>query len=220
MEHTASVNYAMPFREINASKPIKLLGSLVIGSATTFGLFAFMSYLISGPQSHDPQVIEYPEVEIFNQVEDTPVDENVRKLPSPPEIPEMPPQIEQSTVSEATSPSFAFDGFDLDIGTDLKLSNDLSAGADNEAMPIVRIDPKYPIAAAREGIEGWVELSFTISGAGTVENVKVIEALPDRMFNREAIRALRKWKYKPKTVDGKSVALPNQRIRLEFSLNY
>jgi protein TonB len=54
---------------------------------------------------------------------------------------------------------------------------------------------------------------------GGVEDVKVIEAEPKRIFNREAIRALRKWKYRPKMVDGKPQKQFGLTVQLDFTLN-
>jgi protein TonB len=49
-----------------------------------------------------------------------------------------------------------------------------------------------------KGQEGWVLLEFDITEVGTVDNVKVIESEPRRVFDSSARRALLKWKYKPK----------------------
>ena len=77
-------------------------------------------------------------------------------------------------------------------------------GRDGEETPIVRREPKYPVQITHDGKEGWVQLSFTINELGGVEDVKVIAAEPKRIFDREAKRALHKWKYKPKIVNGKT----------------
>jgi len=61
--------------------------------------------------------------------------------------------------------------------------------------PIVRIEPKYPIQAARDRIEGAVVLKFDVNPAGKVENVSVIKAIPEQTFNKEARRALKQWEY-------------------------
>lgn len=92
-------------------------------------------------------------------------------------------------------------------------------GNQGEAMPLVRITPKYPITAARDGKEGWVQLGFTISEIGTVISPYIINSEPKRTFDKEALRALRKWKYKPKMVEGKAVQQANQSIQLDFKLN-
>jgi protein TonB len=89
---------------------------------------------------------------------------------------------------------------------------------DGDATPVVRIDPKYPPEAARDGKEGWVELSFTINEVGGVEDVEVIDADPKRVFDREAKRALRKWKYRPKVVDGVAEKQFGLKVRLDFKL--
>ena len=89
---------------------------------------------------------------------------------------------------------------------------------DGDATPIVRIEPKFPTKAARDGIEGWVQLSFEINEVGGVENVQVINAQPKRIFDREARKALRKWKYKPKVVDGKAMRQTGLTVQLDFKL--
>ena len=79
--------------------------------------------------------------------------------------------------------------------------------------------PKYPTQAARDGKEGWVQLSFTIDELGGVTDVEVIDAEPKRIFDREAKRALRKWKYRPKIIDGKPQKQPGLQVQLDFKLN-
>ncbi len=81
-----------------------------------------------------------------------------------------------------------------------------------------RVDPDYPSQALRARTEGWVELSFTITESGDVENVTVVNANPRRVFDREAMRALSQWKFTPRTEGGKPVAA-KARQRLEFSLD-
>ncbi len=103
----------------------------------------------------------------------------------------------------------------------LRLAGGLDAGAavsDRELTPLVRVTPMYPPRAAQRGVEGWVEVEFTISKMGTVKDPKVVEAQPSRIFNRAALRAIRKWKYKPQLINGEPVDAPGQRVRLTFDL--
>ena len=90
---------------------------------------------------------------------------------------------------------------------------------DGDATPIVRIEPKYPVQAARDGKEGWVKLSFTINEVGGVEDIEVMDAEPKRIFDREARRALDKWKYKPKIEDGKPIKQFGLIVQLDFKLD-
>lgn len=83
---------------------------------------------------------------------------------------------------------------------------------------IRRVNPQYPQQALRNGIQGWVELEFTITAEGDVTNVRVVNAQPRRAFEREAIRALSQWKFRPRIVNGRPVE-SNARQRLEFNLS-
>lgn len=65
----------------------------------------------------------------------------------------------------------------------------------------------------------WVELSFDISKKGIPTNIRVIDSNTDiREIKQYAKTTLRKWKYKPKMVEGKPVVQKNQKVRLEFNL--
>ena len=90
--------------------------------------------------------------------------------------------------------------------------------SDSDVVPVVRVNPQYPIRAAERGIEGWVELEFTITASGTVKNAVVTAARPARIFDSEALRAIGKWRYNPKIVDGKPVERKGVRVRLRFRL--
>ncbi|MEP2650681.1 MAG: TonB family protein [Paraglaciecola sp.] len=85
--------------------------------------------------------------------------------------------------------------------------------------PIVVITPKYPVDAARDGIEGWVELEFTINEVGGVDDIVIIDQYPDEVFEREASRALAKWKFTPTVADGAAVEVKSVRVLLEFELD-
>ena len=90
--------------------------------------------------------------------------------------------------------------------------------AEGDIIPLVVIRPMYPRDAAIAGTEGWVEVEFTITEVGTVKNPRVIDASPARIFNREAIRAILKWKFKPRVVDGIAVERRATQI-IDFSLH-
>jgi protein TonB len=63
-----------------------------------------------------------------------------------------------------------------------------------------------------------VVLRFTITATGTVENPVVLDANPKRIFDRSAIRALKKWKYRPRIVDGVAVDRVEE-VKLSFDLD-
>jgi len=100
---------------------------------------------------------------------------------------------------------------------DIRSSIEKSTAALN-VQPIIRIDPKYPRQATVDGIEGWVKLSFSINELGGVADVKIVEAMPRRIFDKESMRALKKWKYRPKIVGGKAQKQQGLTVTLTFSM--
>jgi TonB family protein len=87
-----------------------------------------------------------------------------------------------------------------------------------EARLIQHVAADYPPEAARKGVEGSVDVSFTISPEGKVSDITVTNAVPSDIFNRAAIAAVRRWKYEPKTVNGVPVEA-HQQLRLQFKLD-
>lgn len=79
-------------------------------------------------------------------------------------------------------------------------------------------DSGYPIAAARQGIEGFVQLGFDISTEGKPVNIKVIKSEPEGVFDAPAICALSKWKYSPKIENGVAVTETGVTVQLDWDL--
>jgi protein TonB len=77
--------------------------------------------------------------------------------------------------------------------------------------------PVYPLAAARARQEGWVEVEFTVTPEGSVQNAHVTGSQPTRIFDREAIAAVQRAKFQPKIENGQAVASTLRR-RIEFKL--
>ena len=69
-----------------------------------------------------------------------------------------------------------------------------------------------------EGIEGYVIVEVIIAADGSVASAVVVESVPRRLFDRNVIRAVLKWKFKPRIING--VAVERRAIqRLDFSLD-
>lgn len=199
---------------------VRILISLVLGAAITFGLFFIMAELISSSQRPPEESEPPPIIDIVMDEPDSSVQTRTRVPPPPPPPPAQPPKVPPAEPEDSNPDAdMAFNMPTVDIGgANISIGGPGALQRDGDATPIVRIEPRYPIQAARDGKEGWVRLSFTINEVGGVEDVKVIEAEPKRIFNREATRALRKWKYKPKIVEGKPVKQFDMRVQLDFTL--
>lgn len=114
----------------------------------------------------------------------------------------------------------------LNMATDLNLPLKLGdapylgpAGTqlDRDIMVVSRQPPQYPFRAARRGIEGWVKVSFLVTETGNVEDVEVLESDPPGVFDQAAVRAVYRWRFKPRTVDGKATTAKAEQV-VEFKL--
>ncbi|MBB1275527.1 energy transducer TonB [Pseudoalteromonas sp. SR43-3] len=195
---------------------IKTSTAVIGGAAMTFAAFAFMQYLISGEQRAPVKPGDDIIVEIFQAPEDSKL-RHIQKIQPPPPMPKVPqkaPPLDTSAdpvlaISDLTPVTID------DFGGDINNTINRPTG---DATPIVRINPKYPTTAARDGIEGWVQLSFSISPTGEVIDPVVINAEPKRTFDREAIRAIKRWKYRPKVIEGVAQLQTGQTVQLDFKL--
>ncbi len=85
-------------------------------------------------------------------------------------------------------------------------------------LPRVReVAPRYPAAADRRRIEGWVDLEFTIATDGIVKDLAVRGSQPAGVFEDAATRAISQWVYRPVMRDGRAVE-QRARLRLRFDV--
>lgn len=55
--------------------------------------------------------------------------------------------------------------------------------------------PEYPREALREGLSGEVTVAFTVNPDGSVGAASVVSSNPRRVFDREALAAIKKWRF-------------------------
>jgi len=87
---------------------------------------------------------------------------------------------------------------------------------DRDLEPVSTPDPAYPPAAFRNGVEGWVELDYTVTEQGTVRDIAVVSAEPGSVFDAAAVAAVAAWRYRPRVVNGRPVM---QRSSVTLSFN-
>ena len=192
--------------------------SIVIGSIVTLSLLFVMHLLIEYGESavtkertrHNLDFVRVKRNESLNTEDFTP-----EKPPKPPETPpETPPQDMDNldpntpTINIAPPPISA----DTNIGGPGGMNI-----AEGDYLPIVRVAPVYPARALSRGLEGHVDLSFTVTAAGTVRD-PIVMFSTSSLFERAATRAVLKFKYKPRVVDGIPVDVPNVKTRITFRI--
>ena len=75
----------------------------------------------------------------------------------------------------------------------------------NNLMPLIKIAPNYPRKALIAKIEGWVKVEFTVDKQGAIINPSVVNAKPAGIFEDEALKAISKYRYKPKYINFQAV---------------
>jgi protein TonB len=86
------------------------------------------------------------------------------------------------------------------------LGNAFAAGdLDSPLTVLVRVPPVYPLRAKHRGVQGWVRVRFVVNEEGGVDKVSVVESQPPGVFDRNVIRCVSGWRFKPGTVEGMPV---------------
>ncbi|PSW20325.1 energy transducer TonB [Photobacterium sanctipauli] len=200
----------------------RILIALPLAFAMALGLFTFMAWMVdNGHQraQEDKKPLAFDMVMVEQERE---AQRRQRTVPEKPETPEPPPEAVPTSTQSVTNtampnmPSLNLDTAISGLAINVPTFSDF--GANQQAMPLYRVEPRYPSRAMKQGAEGYVVMSFTIDPQGRPTDINVIEAQPRRLFEREAMRALQKWKYQPKVVDGRAISQVGQTVRLEFKL--
>jgi len=195
--------------------------ALLIAAAITLGLLFGMQALI---KSGDSALTEPPQGNVLDFIrlkQEETVQKKERKPKKPPKPEEPPPPMEQPQMSPDTAET-ADAGFDFsaDVAADVSLDSGLALeSGDGEYLPIVKVAPVYPRRALQRGIEGYVIVEFTVDKTGAVKNPTVIEANPEGLFNRAALDAALKFKYKPRVVNGAATEVSGVQNRITFEMN-
>lgn len=185
----------------------------------TFGLFWVMQALVSVPYELGKAGAP-PSIEFVRLKRDTTPEPKKREAPKRTKPEQQPPPPEMN-MAENMKPGDAVGEIVPIVDTGVELENATALGAggtDSDIVPLVRVDPEYPPRAQQQGIEGWVDLEFTISPVGTVQDARVLEARPPFVFDRAALKAVRRWRYNPKVENGVAVARGGVQVRLRFEL--
>jgi protein TonB len=198
---------------------LRVAVAVALACVVTFGLFWAMQALI-GVSGELKEGRPPPSIDFVRLRRDTAPETKKREPPKreKPEQPPPPPDISTSKANLDLSNTVGVVVPDLNPADALAGGIGAGGGSDREAVPLVRIEPEYPMRARQRGIEGWVVVRFDISAAGGIKNPSVVDAHPGTIFNNAALIAIRKWKYNPKIENGVAVERTGQQILLEFTM--
>ena len=110
---------------------------------------------------------------------------------------------------------------DSELATEqlLLISQAVPPSGEADAVPIYTEPPEYPARAARRGIQGWVQVAFTLDELGYPRNPTVVDAEPYDIFDDASLRVITKFRFAPFIEDGEPVAKDNVQYVFRFVLN-
>ena len=197
---------------------IRYLVGVVLGIITTILLFLIMQSVISSDRDAFTEKFDGRLVDFVRLQDDEELQVKQRK-PEPPPPPDEPPPDMPKPDFDTSSVSQGVDIGAVNVNVDLNVGGVGGFSSDGEYLPIVKVAPVYPRRAQTRGIEGYVLLGFTVTKSGAVTDPVVIGASPPGIFDRAAIGAALKFKYKPKVVDGEPIDVAGVRNMITFELS-
>ena len=185
----------------------------LLSFAITFGLLFVMQALVARDELEIPPrtgfVLDIAHVRPDREPEPTP------RVPERPKPPEPTPVLTPFPPLRGVSPGEGRGLAPLEP-TEMEHAA-LVVRRDSDVVPIVRVAPVYPPRLAARGIEGWVEVEFSIGTRGEVLAPRVT-ASSHAGFERAALRAIRGWRYDARIEDGRPSERHGVRVRLAFQL--
>jgi TonB family protein len=79
------------------------------------------------------------------------------------------------------------------------------------------VAPKYPRAAQRRGISGWVDIVITVDIDGTIADITIRNSTPGDTFVASAIKAAEGWEFEPVIENGVAVR-KRAAVRMMFAI--
>lgn len=195
--------------------------AVILAAGITIGLFILMRYLIIGQDGQLSEPAKGKVIDFVRLKQDETV-ETKKRMPKKPPKPEEPPpdMVQPESQSQDMTADAGLMSFQADIATDSTIAGGLALDAgDGEYLPIVKVQPIYPRRALQRGIEGYVIVEFTVTKNGSVANPIVVEAEPPNLFDKAAVDAAKKFKYKPRVIDGEPTEVLGVQNRITFTMN-
>lgn len=203
---------------------MRIAVSSFLAVVVCIGIFFGMELMTSSNSLKNAEKKEIPHLVYLRDSKDSKINEKKRVQPKKPEI-EKPKKVELEKPK-----------MDMKIQKDIKIQPMISKNIDlssikglngsqinvsvglidaNTLMTLSRVYPKYPRRAKLQRKQGFVQLQFQIDVNGYTHNAVVIKSDPAGIFEESALRAIKKWRFKP--ISG---AEPNSFIDATITFNY
>jgi periplasmic protein TonB len=94
----------------------------------------------------------------------------------------------------------------------------VSSFAADLPVALTLVQPNYPAGAANKSIEGFVEVQFDVTPLGTTDNIVILDSQPQGVFEKETLKAVKRWKFSPVIEEGKPMPYKGMTQRISFTM--
>ncbi len=201
-------------------KRLKAILWMIIGGMAVLAFSLLMNQFVTTPEPAKKEASASFEVQKVTK-------------PKPKPKPKKKPKSKPKKSQKAPPPSIGsqLSGIDMGLNFDMGLNDtddallgntsDVVMSADSVDTPpkaTERAAMEYPKAALREKVSGYVVMNILVNKDGEVERVKILESVPEGVFDESARAGIGSWKFQPALYQGKKVNVwAKQKIR--FSLD-
>jgi len=205
--------------------------SIIVSLIITLALFWSMQKMISRANIAIDTKKDYQTIDFIQANQEETKPEMKKELPPEPKPKEKPPEMVEKVVSQKTQTNTPQSPVSLDIdmpsvGKGIKVAQGRPqmlgpvkmSKMDSELTPMMQIRPIYPSRARMMGTQGHVTVRLVVNEAGEVTKITILQSTPKGVFDNAVKRAVKRWKFRPKTVDGKAV-IQNGVLTINFSLD-
>jgi len=193
----------------------RYLWSMVNALLITTVLVYAMFLLIDSPQLELNKVKPYQHVSWVHIPDETVLVPKKVTVTKPEPVTVAPPV-------KRTSPTFKFESDQgIHLGEPVVKSgittNNIILNS-NQLTLIFAYPPVYPASKLQRNIEGYAQIGFSVNEAGEVIAPFVIDSHPKGAFEKASLKAIVKFRYKPKYIDQKPVVADGQSYVFSYKI--
>ena len=190
-----------------------------------FSMFLLMQYLIttdifSKKNNDDVSYLEFIRINSDDSLLER--DRKIPERPKPDKRPPPPPDIDLQQDTKLMRPDLDIElpNFAVPVDFGGAFLGDMSdlQGTSSALIPMVKVQPQCPIQAIQGGIDGTVQIYLVVGPNGRVKLARIVRATNGTLFNKEATKAIRRWQFKPKVINGIPVEQAGE-LTIEFICN-
>ena len=190
-----------------------------------FSIFLLMQYLIttdifSKKNNDDVSYLEFIRINSDDSLLER--DRKIPERPKPDKRPPPPPDIDLQQDTKLMRPDLDIElpNFAVPVDFGGAFLGDMSdlQGTSSALIPMVKVQPQCPIQAIQGGIDGTVQIYLVVGPNGRVKLARIVSATNGTLFNKEATKAIRRWQFKPKVINGIPVEQAGE-LTIEFICN-